>query len=230
MTHARFYASCFMPLAPGRGLGFFLGPALVLSPDDLPRLLAVEAALAALPLICAIVYYPVLPIDPPSEAAVVEFRKFASAEVEANGESCAGVAAVDEGLRAKLTTVEVEDKAVPTVHSSSLSRTAAVAASLKRAAGDFLACVRSRGLVLLTLSGGLQMAVYGAWSGTLPSVVSPPFSVDQVMCNHQHAALMCHIRITYARRACLARSIPSPAWRAASPWVSPLTTRCCAPV
>jgi len=55
--------------ALGRGVGFFLGPALVKSTTDMPTLLLLEAVLAALSVVVALLCMPSLPQAPPSRAA-----------------------------------------------------------------------------------------------------------------------------------------------------------------
>ena len=62
--------------AAGRGVGFFLGPALVdTATNDLSRLLAVEVALAVLPFLAIVFYYPARPAKAPSRAAADEFDR-----------------------------------------------------------------------------------------------------------------------------------------------------------
>ena len=155
--------------AVGRGVGFFLGPAIVSTSGDLPMLLLVEIGLAALPFFCSLMYYPAMPSEPPSAAAAEEIAKLAAMKQRAK---LAGGGPEDkEGL---LLEHELEEgEAVQSGGQGTFI------ASLTSAIGDFKACLRSPGLVLLTISGGLQMAVYGAWSGTLPSVLSPRFSDGQ---------------------------------------------------
>lgn len=60
--------------AVGRGIGFFLGPAIVTAAADLPTLLYLEVGLAALPLIAVLAYYPASPGEPPSRAAAEEMQ------------------------------------------------------------------------------------------------------------------------------------------------------------
>lgn len=48
------------------------------------------------------------------------------------------------------------------------------AVALEAAAG-----LRSASFCLVALSGGSTMAVWGAWSGVLPTVMTPHFSADQ---------------------------------------------------
>lgn len=56
--------------ALGRAIGFFLGPALVTSADDVSVLLGVTLALAAIPVVCVLAYYPAAPLQAPSDAAL----------------------------------------------------------------------------------------------------------------------------------------------------------------
>jgi hypothetical protein len=183
--------------AVGRGVGFFLGPALVGGPGDIPRLLGVEAALAALPLLAAAVYLPALPRVPPSPASAGEVaklhtmmsqaarnskarrggrRKGAAGEEEGEGGDAADDGSSNGATEALVATALEADPAAIAGGGGCL---AGFRASLASAGADFAACLTVPGLLLLTLSGGLQMAVYGAWSGTLPSVLSPRFSDGQ---------------------------------------------------
>ena len=171
--------------AVGRGVGFFLGPALVSASGDLPTLLLVELGLAVLPLVCALAYYPALPEEPPSPAAAAEFaslraRARGGRRVGGNGDS-------DDGSGAKEAPAEsvedassdghgAPDEALLGAAGAGAAPPRSLGASLARAAADVLGVLRTPGLLLLTAAGGLQMAVYGAWSGTLPSVLSPRFS------------------------------------------------------
>ena len=70
---------CTLPSnALGRAIGFFLGPALVHTSTDLPRLLYVNVAFAALPCLAAWVYLPPFPAAPPSSAAAVEAARWSA--------------------------------------------------------------------------------------------------------------------------------------------------------
>ena len=64
--------------AVGRGVGFFLGPALVHAADDVPTLLLLELALAVLPLVAVAWHSPAAPARPPSRAAAAEARALAA--------------------------------------------------------------------------------------------------------------------------------------------------------
>lgn len=165
--------------ALGRGIGFFLGPALVAGQGDLPKLLAVEVVLAALPFIGAMLYLPALPREPPSAAAAEEFAKLNSLRDRGKSLQDAGydemgdVPVAGDGLAAGKVGLLADGGG------ATGSGRVSFLASLSSAVTDFQACLRSPGLVLLTISGGMQMAVYGAWSGTLPSVLSARFSNGQ---------------------------------------------------
>ena len=62
--------------ALGRAIGFFLGPALVHSASDLPSLLYVCLACAAVPALAAALYLPPAPPQPPSPAAAAEAARW----------------------------------------------------------------------------------------------------------------------------------------------------------
>jgi MFS family permease len=163
--------------ALGRAIGFFLGPALVSQPSDLATLLLVEAGLAALPVVATLIYYPAAPAVPPSRAAADEAAAMEAKEHAAHAEAA-----------------EFDYVGLDGFSSSSSSgkrgrggggRRAAVgccsgaAASARTTAREIVAAARVPSFLLLALAGGLEMAVYGAWSGVLPSVLNPPFSDAQ---------------------------------------------------
>jgi hypothetical protein len=135
--------------AVGRGVGFFLGPAIVASADDLPTLLFLEVGLAALPLLAVLAYYPAAPAEPPSRAAAEESRAMQDKE--------------DDAAMSK----ESGDGKGPLWTAAST------------AAGEIWRAVRVPSFVVLAFAGGLEMAVYGLWSGVLPTVLSPRFTDAQ---------------------------------------------------
>ena len=164
--------------AVGRGVGFFLGPALVSVAGDLPRLLLLEVGLAALPFVACMLLYPALPAVPPSPAAAKEMAKLSALLEGAGG----AMEEREEEGSAALLAEEEEEGALSKGARARARRPSLLSllrASLLAASRDVLACLRSPSVLLVTLSGGLQMAVYGAWSGTLPSVLSPRFSPAQ---------------------------------------------------
>jgi hypothetical protein len=55
-----------------------------------------------------------------------------------------------------------------------------VAASFGQTLKEFGAACQQANLVVIALAGGLQMGVYGAWSGVLPNVLSSRFSEKMV--------------------------------------------------
>ena len=61
-------------------------------------------------------------------------------------------------------------------HVPSASSMCGQAGSVAREAA---AGLRSASFCLVALSGGSTMAVWGAWSGVLPTVMTPQFSADQ---------------------------------------------------
>jgi hypothetical protein len=141
--------------ALGRGVGFFLGPALVGAASDLPTLLAVEIGLAALPFIAVWAYYPAAPPVPPSRAA-----EDAAARME---ERLAAAAEEEEGKGG--------GKGAGALHT--------LVTAVGVAAAEVSAAFRAPAFLALAVAGGLEMAVYGAWSGVLPTVLSPKFSDGQ---------------------------------------------------
>ena len=157
--------------AAGRAVGFFLGPALVSTAADIPTLLAVECALAVLPLIAVLLYFPVRPLDPPSRAAAAEFERL---DVLIQRRGSAG-AASDEGPGVSLL---LKQGGEGEEDSDAIVRRSACA-SVRDSAYDVWAVVCSPSFALVALSGGAQMAVFGAWSGTLPTVLSPRFTDAQ---------------------------------------------------
>lgn len=132
--------------ALGRGVGFFLGPALVRSTSDVPTLLLVEVGLTLLPLVLVYTVLPAGPATPPSKAAEREAQAWQEAE--------------DRKVALALDDEEGGGKGGGDAASS-----LAVLAQVKTA-------VYTPSFLLLCVSGGLQMAIYGAWSGVLPSVLT----------------------------------------------------------
>lgn len=123
--------------ALGRAIGFFLGPAMVHAAGDLNHLLLLEIGLAALPLICVVVYYPSMPPAAPSAAAALARRRDEAAAAQA----------------------------------PAASQTWGAARSL---GADLGALLTNGSCMAIIVAGGLQMGVFGAWSGVLPQVL--PFS------------------------------------------------------
>ncbi len=94
---------CTLPSnALGRAIGFFLGPALVHTSTDLPRLLYVNVAFAALPCLAAWVYLPPFPAAPPSSAAAVEAARWSATSREWTGTVAAGPVGYQLGLSGAL--------------------------------------------------------------------------------------------------------------------------------
>jgi membrane associated rhomboid family serine protease len=69
----------------GSTIGFVLGPALVATPDDMPRYLWVQLGLAMVAFVAAMAYYPQAPPSFPSKAAL----QMAAAEVAPEGSEAA---------------------------------------------------------------------------------------------------------------------------------------------
>jgi hypothetical protein len=117
--------------ALGRAVGFFLGPALVPTSGDLPKLLYVCVACAAVPCLASLVFLPPFPSTPPSRAAKEEAEGWMDREAAAS-------------------TTPTKS---PTLLPSTL--------------GASLALVRHPPFLAVAVSGGVTMALYGAWSGEL---------------------------------------------------------------
>ena len=121
--------------ALGRGVGFFLGPAMVSKADDLPKLLLVEIFFALLPLLCVATFYPSLPPTPPSRAANDELQQLSTEE--------------------------------------------SLSISFRNTYSEAIAALRKPAFAVVVAAGGLEMAIYGGWSGVLPSALSPTFTNTQ---------------------------------------------------
>lgn len=128
--------------ALGRAVGFFLGPALVATSGDLPTLLYVCVACAAVPCVASLVFLPPFPSTPPSRAAKEEAEGWMDREAAA---AAAAAKAVDSTTK------------VPSTLSLLLPSTL----------GASLALVCHPPFLAVAVSGGVTMALYGAWSGEL---------------------------------------------------------------
>jgi hypothetical protein len=131
--------------AGGRAIGFFLGPALVKHAKDLPRLLYIEVVLAAVPLLAALIYFPAAPKVPPSESAKFLYQN-----------------EQEDGAQTK------KDAMLGRDGNGSAGGTSA--ANILRDCKDLL--LQPSRLGLLVLAFGVQMGVYGAWSGVLVTVLT----------------------------------------------------------
>jgi hypothetical protein len=235
--------------AAGRAVGFFLGPALVHSANDVPTLLLLEVGLAMLPLLISFWVLPDLPDIAPSRAAEEEslrwdrversqqirdrnrrIRLFGRSdedemeeeeEEEENDMHQAQIEKECSRLMAELEAAELEEDEKDGSRSMPLTisingdilldekkdeeskkiamkkreerkaRRSLVLAKIKNLkrevsidsitnsslqGGSLLSELRvsimTPSFVLICLSGGFQMAVYGMWSGVLPSVLS----------------------------------------------------------
>jgi MFS family permease len=139
--------------ALGRAVGFFLGPAIVSSASDLPTLLYLEIGLAALPFVATSLYLPAAPAVPPSQAAAEEARVMEQKE---------------EARRARAKGEEPPEGSV-----------AGGSSSVAVAFREIVTAVRVPSFLILALAGGLEMAVYGEWSGLLPTVLQQRYSDSQ---------------------------------------------------
>eukprot|EP01116_Phalansterium_solitarium_P022571 TRINITY_DN7504_c0_g1_i1.p1 TRINITY_DN7504_c0_g1~~TRINITY_DN7504_c0_g1_i1.p1 ORF type:complete len:442 (-),score=110.31 TRINITY_DN7504_c0_g1_i1:289-1614(-) len=132
--------------AGGRAVGFFLGPAIVHAASDVPKLLYAEIAMSAVLVACALASPPSGPRVPPSRSA-------------------------SAFLKSSERTADVETKALST--SGPRSFALSIASMLR----DYwsLLCQPTR-FAALVVAFGLQMGMYGAWSGVLPLVLSSQVS------------------------------------------------------
>ena len=204
--------------ALGRGIGFFLGPLLVGTASDLPRLLLVTAAIAALPVVATFIYLPALPEEPPSEAAAAEIAMLMSRgpsgssllytplllsdEFGAALLTAPAAAAADVPRRLKNGGRRLGGGAAPSsllvppspisggddddgfdgdspvgIPAPPVAATHAPAGgSVRAAAADIVRVLTSPGFAAAALAGGGQMAVYGAWSGVLTTLLAPRFT------------------------------------------------------
>lgn len=142
--------------AVGRGVGFFLGPAIAKSAGDMPTLLYLEIGLAVLPLIALLLYLPSVPTTPPSSAALAQTHEW-----EAMQRARAQVPVGQDGYT--IVGVGTSSAAYLTPTSSFFS------------CGSFKHLL-SFSFLLVAASGGLQMALYGGWSGLLTTILAPPFT------------------------------------------------------
>jgi len=141
----------------GRAVGFFLAPALVSTKADLPRFLYVELGVALLPLLCALAYFPAGPRRPPTRSAASLSSTIAEA-----AKPPPRAAAASSSSPPRL------GSAVGGAGGAGAGTRAEVLAVLR----DGLALLRQRSrLAMLVGAFGLQMGVYGAWSGILPQVL-----------------------------------------------------------
>jgi len=157
--------------ALGRAAGFFLGPALVpqTAPSDasaasLATLVFVELGVAAVPLLAAIAYLPAEPAEPPSRAA--------ADERERRGGPPGGAASLQLGG-------SDDDEAEARPPGTKPRAGPCARGVLAAAAAPFVAMLRLLAkprTAAVMLSGGLQMAAYGAWSGVLPGVLTAAVS------------------------------------------------------
>lgn len=148
--------------ALGRGIGFFLGPAIVKQGADLPTLLLIEIGLALLPVVLCFTVVPAQPHVPPSAAAVAEAKHWDAVEAA----QLAKVLADERGEGAGAILLANAGVATDEPKAEQLSN------KVMGLSQEVWAALRTPSFVLLCVAGGLEMAVYGAWSGVLPSVLT----------------------------------------------------------
>jgi MFS family permease len=159
--------------AAGRAVGYFLGPAIVFSTiysaeakSEMATLLWVELGVTAVPVLSALIHLPREPLEAPSVAASDEKQRRALADTAPTRDerSARASAAGVSGVWALDDVPAPDAKAAPPACYGCLM----IAAQPFIAVGRLL-CRPQAALVML--SGGLQMAAYGAWSGVLPGVL-----------------------------------------------------------
>jgi hypothetical protein len=165
--------------ALGRAVGFFLGPALVSRGADLPTLLFVEVGLLALPLVGALAFCPAAPRVPPSAAAAAEAALWAAKGGAQRGRDIGTPAAAEAAAPLLLGGALGEDAWRGEVGADGEQQVVAAAtgplgSGLKAAAREAWLAARSRDFLAVAGSGGLSMAMYGAWSGVITSALTAP--------------------------------------------------------
>eukprot|EP00041_Stephanoeca_diplocostata_P008890 m.132997 g.132997 ORF g.132997 m.132997 type:complete len:487 (+) comp17519_c0_seq1:330-1790(+) len=118
--------------AAGRAVAYYLGPAMVHTPAQLKHLLALEAALALVPLLAVAVHLPAGPAKPPSRGALEVVEMYGTARGKHGSPDVRGLAVLWTELKG---------------------------------------VVAKPAFVLLVVSGGVNMGLYGMWSGVLPAVL-----------------------------------------------------------
>ena len=184
--------------ALGRAVGFFLGPALVSTASQvraggsaaagptchgstpralqLPLLLVVTLVCSALPAVAVFAWLP-------NPSPPLPHAQDANPAGAAPAASARAVLLLDGGVQAG-DTFYYDDglgrggggKAVP---ESGHTDGGGLCGSAGDVARQACAGLRSASFCLVALSGGSTMAVWGAWSGVLPAVMTPQFSADQ---------------------------------------------------
>jgi len=187
--------------ALGRAIGFFLGPALVSSGADIPLLMLIEVAIVGVPALAALLFCPPYPTVPPSPAAAEDAARWDSGSAGGGAGGPAGIpdsfgslqggagrlAALGDGDYGAGLLAGLEGHAsstAPWKGSAEAPTTRAApshCAGLRAAAREFCSAAASPSFLLVAASGGLTMAVFGAWSGVIPAALTDPavgFSSD----------------------------------------------------
>lgn len=181
--------------AVGRGVGFFLGPGTIFGIEGTPNLLYPETKTTASILIFSsfralarlLPPLPPLPSSLPRSCSLLTFPGLVH-----HAEDMSHLMLVEAGL-ALLPAIgalyylpdqplEPPSAAAAALRSPSALKQARMPlkASLVQLFSDFGATCRNWQFVVLAIAGGLQMGVYGAWSGVLPEVLSDRFNNFQV--------------------------------------------------
>lgn len=169
--------------AAGRAIGFFLGPALAATAGQLPRLLLVELALAVLPLLGVLLYFPSQPAAPPSVSAA---RGGLVVAVSGGGGATAGRPAdrahnVNSGFGAS-STINRDDEETTIIRDDD-EETNGGGPPASTGTSNLLRRTREAlgvpSVALLVAIYGIEMGAYCSWSGVLPTICEGQFSASR---------------------------------------------------
>ena len=156
--HERKFATGCLGIAGALGncFSFLCGPYLVQSADDVPAMLYLDLALALVPFLCVVMYFPNRPSKLPSQAAKYAFLSIPFAECNANSN-----VNINEPLMIDERGDEESRKTV----------------SMKENFANFVKeskhIVTSKGTILMVLVGGLQIGMSSAYNGVTQDMLSP---------------------------------------------------------
>lgn len=137
--------------ATGRAIGY-AGPWLVPDSVEMWKILLLEAILAALPMAAVLLHFPAAPQAPTSTAAVPTWA------LERGTVPCSCPECITYGGKLELITD--------------------LWPSMKQMSSDIVNALSDKSFFLLALAGGLNMGIYGMWSGVLISVLKGDGGVD----------------------------------------------------
>eukprot|EP00727_Mastigamoeba_balamuthi_P008861 m51a1_g4598 putative adenylate and guanylate cyclase catalytic domain protein (1092) ;mRNA; f:218422-225800 len=168
-------ATAIAVLAPSLSMAvsFLMGPALVHAPADFPRLVYIEAALGALQFVLVALFMRAGPASPPSASAAYARLRQRAAE-KARGPARRGVSESEPLLQVADGCASIQSEAALTLAPQG---TAGAAAGLY---GDLRRLLGGWSVVVAMVSAGLQMCVFGAWSGCLQLTLDSTLSVGQI--------------------------------------------------